>query len=94
MVIVSHLNANAENGMQWLDDVVIPGLREGGGGDCGWDIEVHGSDEEEPTDDENEETTSEGPGPAVYIIHKKQTRSEEKLDKDNPLSITLRFLSY
>ena len=29
-MIVSHLNAHVQSGLQWLDDVVVPGLRSSG----------------------------------------------------------------
>jgi hypothetical protein len=92
MVIVSHLNAHTETGMEWLGDIVVPALRKGSL-KCDWEIEVHGN-EEEPIDEESGETTSEGPGPAVYIIHKKPPRMNGTYTEDDPPTIPLRFLSY
>ena len=92
MVIVSHLNAHSEAGMEWLGDIVVPGLRKGSL-ECDWEIEVHGN-EEEPIDEESGETTSEGPGPAVYIIHKKPPLTNVTYTENDPPTIPLRFLSY
>jgi hypothetical protein len=92
MVIVSHLNAHTEIGMEWLDDIVVPGLRKGSP-KCDWEIEVHGN-EEEPVDEESGETASEGPGPAVYIIHKKPPQPNGSFTEDDPPAISLKFLSY
>lgn len=92
MVIVSHLNAHTESGMEWLSDIVVPGLRKGSL-KCDWEIEIHGN-EEEPIDEESGETTSEGPGPAVYIIHKKPPLPNGTYTEDDPPTIPLRFASY
>lgn len=92
MVIVSHLNAHSETGMEWLGDIVVPGLRKGCL-ECDWEIEVHGN-EEEPIHEESGETTSEGPGPAVYIINKKPPLANGTYTEDDPPTIPLRFSSY
>jgi hypothetical protein len=93
MLIVSHLNAHAESGINWLNNVVVKGLRKGCS-KCEWEVEVHGK--EEDNDDEGaEENKSDGPGPAVYIIHKKPPKkgAKENEEEDSP-TIPLRFLSY
>lgn len=43
ILLVSHLNAHTTNGIDWLNAVVVPGLR-GGGISSTWEIEIHGSD--------------------------------------------------
>ena len=92
--MISHLNAHVERGMKWLDDVVVPGLRKGDGR-CEWEIEVHGNDEEPTTDYDADEASSEGPGPAVYVIYKKRSKIEPKaFDDNNPPAISLRFHTY
>ena len=89
-MMISHINAHTENGMEWLNDIVVPGLRQGGGRRQ-WSVEVHGADI--PEDDEEGE--SESPGPAVYIIHKGDLENGPPTsdDPDHP-AISLRFLSY
>jgi hypothetical protein len=42
-MLVSHINAHTESGVQWLNTVVVVGLRAGGGKYSKWEIEVHGS---------------------------------------------------
>ena len=44
IILVSHLNAQTESGIDWLNTVVIAGLRAGGGKHSRWEIEVHSSD--------------------------------------------------
>lgn len=70
--------------MKWLDEVLIPGLRQGGG-DCEWELEVHGNGDDRSVgqrknpsaknDGEDGSSVSsqeeESPGPAVYIAHKR-----------------------
>jgi len=51
---VSHLNANTTQGLSWLDEVVVPGLR-AGGGDATWEIEIHGNDGNDGSDDDEDE---------------------------------------
>lgn len=84
ILLVSHLNAHTDEGMEWLQDIVIPGLLQAaaedeGGEGVDWNIEVHGSagednDEEGADDDDNGTTETDdvggSPGPAVYILHK------------------------
>ena len=52
IILVSHLNAHTSDGIEWLDEVVITGLRDGGGRHSEWEIEVHGSDGLESVDDD------------------------------------------
>mmetsp|Transcript_12688 Transcript_12688/g.16960 ORF Transcript_12688/g.16960 Transcript_12688/m.16960 type:complete len:553 (+) Transcript_12688:111-1769(+) len=59
LVIVSHLNANTTQGLSWLDEVVVPGLR-AGGGDATWEIEIHGSDGNDGSDDDEDDDEGEG----------------------------------
>lgn len=91
--MISHVNAHSENGMDWLNNIVVPGLRKGAGRNH-WSVEVHGGDI--PEDQQDEENESEGPGPAVYIIHKGEIITKEPQSSENPdpPSISLRFLSY
>ena len=86
IMVVSHMNAHCDAGIDWCDKVLVAGLR-ASRPDASWEIEVHGSDtcssdaahEGSETDDEKDadDETDEGitpppgsPGPAVYIIHK------------------------
>lgn len=52
ILLVSHLNAHTKNGIDWLNAVVVPGLRDGGGRSSTWEIEIHGSDGTVQNDDE------------------------------------------
>lgn len=143
IVLVSHLNAHTPNGIEWLNTVIVTGLRNGGGKGSKWEIEVHGSDvtetydeaETESGDDaelENGDTCTsgdmgdgvegtepapksvgdeegdaespsptEGPGPAVYIIHNVSktdctSRKDDKdeVEDDDPPTVPLKFFSY
>ena len=100
-VIISHLNAHVESGLEWLNNVVVPGLRStaaAGNNDFEWLIEVHGSDVEIPSDDEDEEKEIESPGPAVYFIEKvglaKQEDTKTRSDDQQKPTIPLKFFSY
>ncbi len=99
-VIISHLNAHVESGLEWLNNVVVPGLRAAAAGnnDFEWLIEVHGSDVEIPSDDEDEEKEIESPGPAVYFIEKvglaKQQETKTRSDDQEKPTIPLKFFSY
>jgi hypothetical protein len=95
MMIVSHLNAHTENGMEWLDNVVVPGLAKIST-KCKWIIEVHGNEEEVTSGKEDEEETAseEGPGPAVYIFHKKKIVDASSTSNDPPNAVSVKFFSY
>lgn len=84
IMVVSHMNAHCDAGIDWCDKVLLAGLR-ASRADASWEIEVHGSDgseavqnvydEKDGNRDNNEEGNNDGnpsgsPGPAVYIIHK------------------------
>ena len=89
-LLVSHLNAHTSSGLEWLDNVVVNGLRTGGG-NARWEIEVHGND--------GDQESLSSPGPAVYIIRKMSpidVKSDEQEDDDDstPATIPLRFFSY
>jgi hypothetical protein len=56
IILVSHLNAHTENGVEWLNTVVVVGLRAGGGKYSKWEIEVHGSDVNESNECNGDET--------------------------------------
>jgi SAM-dependent methyltransferase len=90
-VLVSHLNAHTTKGLEWLEGVIVKGLRAGGGTFL-WEIEVHGNDGE---NEESPNTPVCNPGPAVYIIGKKP-KPEPNLDDDDhpPERFPLRFFSY
>ena len=84
--------------MQWLDDVVVPGLRKGGKR-FDWNVEVHGNSADIPSENEDDDGDSppESPGPAVYIIQKVARRNDGvagKVDDEKPRTIPLRFFSY
>ena len=104
---MSHLNAHVHSGLQWLDKIVVPGLRK----ECGknkWEIEVHGNapDHDPPTENTEAEAEEEeeevSPGPAVYIIHKGEnvpTSSSSSSSKTTTSEsefpgVRLRFFSY
>lgn len=55
-MLVSHLNAHTESGVEWLNTVVVVGLRAGGGKYSKWEIEVHGSDIIESNECNRDET--------------------------------------
>eukprot|EP00536_Pseudo-nitzschia_multiseries_P011704 jgi/Psemu1/260060/estExt_Genewise1Plus.C_4120007 len=98
IIIISHLNARVESGVRWLNDVVVPGLR--AAGDFEWLVEVHGSDVEIPSDDEDgtgEEECIESPGPAVYFIEKVGTIEQVQNSdgsEQSPPTIPLKIFSY
>jgi len=66
MLLISHLNACTSDGMEWLENVVFPGLSKTQGNYC---IEVHTSEDA---------MESETPGPAVYVILKSTETSQQK----------------
>jgi len=43
IMIISHMNANIQSGLEWCDEVVVAGLR-ASGADAFWEIEIHGND--------------------------------------------------
>ncbi|KAL3936062.1 MAG: hypothetical protein SGBAC_008543 [Bacillariaceae sp.] len=90
-VIVSHVNAHVPAGLQWLDNIVLPGLRM----NCKhtkWEIEVHGNSGEDVRVENGETEEQESPGPAVYLIHKIESKKEAT--ESDPPTIPLRFFSY
>ena len=96
--LISHVNAHTINGEKWLDEVIVPGLR-AGGGSSSWTIEVHGSDE---PSGENEDIPGppDSPGPAVYMIFKgskvevESPESSDELDSKPLPPISLKFFAY
>ena len=90
-MVISHVNAQTENGMDWLNNIVVPGLRKGAAWNK-WNVEVHGGEVEESV----EEDDSIEPGPAVYIIHKGEAvKMPENPEDDAYLpTISLQFYSY
>lgn len=56
IILVSHLNAHTESGIDWLNTVVIAGLRAGGGKYSRWEIEVHSSDVNYSNESNGDET--------------------------------------
>ena len=93
IIIISHLNARVDSGIQWLNDVIVPGLREGGK-NCDWQVEVHGNEVSIPSDDE--EDSSESPGPCVYMIEKIPLSKDKKIEtiQSEPPTIPLKFVTY
>lgn len=81
MMIVSHLNANNEVGMEWLNDVLGNGLKTGDR-KANYRVEVHG----------NEGDGEDNLGPAVYIIKKVKMMRDE--DEDVESTIDVKFLTY
>lgn len=92
-MIVSHINAHVQSGLDWLDNIVVPGLREGAG-EHEWQVEVHGNSADIPEDEESDGGTPENPGPAVYIIQKGQLRNGIQKTDNDPPTIPLRFFCY
>ncbi|KAI2513459.1 methyltransferase domain-containing protein [Fragilaria crotonensis] len=90
IVLVSHLNAHTKNGIEWLHEVVLPGLR-AGDQDWRWEIEVHGNDGIDDIDNQDHATQT-SPGPCVYVIHKLDMPVEEK--DGSTTSIPLSFFTY
>ena len=83
--LVSHINAHTSKGQEWLEQVVLVGLRKGGA-DAGWAIEVHGND------NATEEDVEESPGPAVYMIFKRKL--EDSSDNNGEPRVPLQFFNY
>ncbi len=93
IMIISHINAQTENGIDWLNNIVVPGLRNGAGLQK-WSVEVHGGDIPESQDDDDEDKSI-VLGPAVYIIHKEGiVKRDSMTDDTDPPTISLRFYSY
>lgn len=88
-MIISHINAHTEDGIDWLNNIVVPGLRNG---ECQheWSVEIHCGDMPENLEGEDDESAS--LGPAVYIIHK--GKLVNATDSADPPTISLRFYSY
>lgn len=78
-LLVSHLNAQTDQGITWLSNVLFEGLRRGDS-DVAWSVEVHG----------NEATSDDSTGPCVYIIHKK---AQDDVANEET-SIPVKFFSY
>jgi hypothetical protein len=89
-VIVSHLNANTKEGLDWLEEIVVKGLRACGGKEVSWEIEVHGSSSEDEA--AFEDPVNANPGPAVYIIHKKPLM--EFSNEGEESTVPLKFFGY
>jgi hypothetical protein len=98
IMVISHVNAQTEDGMQWLNSIIVPGLRVGSVSSK-WRIEVHGGEISDSSDGENEEgddALSEHPGPAVYIIQKSENVEglSSSTDVTDLPSVSLQFYSY
>lgn len=83
ILVISHINAHEQKGLDWLDNIVVPGLRKGAERSL-WNIEVHGNEIEGSEADL---------GPAVYIMHKGEIFNETQ-DNEEPPAIPLSFYSY
>lgn len=57
-----------------------------------WEIEVHGNSGEDVPLGDRETEEQESPGPAVYLIHKMESKKEAAAS--DPPTIPLRFFSY
>ena len=93
IVIVSHLNAQTPNGLGWLEEVVMEGLKKYSVGPTSdlvsWDIEVHGNAEvfdEEENETNNISIPTGTTGPAVYVIHKTMKHSEAQNSNSKEVS--------
>jgi ubiquinone/menaquinone biosynthesis C-methylase UbiE len=106
IVVISHLNAHCQTGLQWLNDIVVPGLRLGGPPYFEWSLEVHGNEADIPSEDDEDDTEEgkinskqeypESPGPAVYIMRKGNlfVKGETPPNDEQLPTIPLRFFSY
>ena len=108
ILIVSHLNANGPEGMSWVNEVVVKGLKDGDSTGCDWRIEVHGNDADNEDEDDVEvevegggilkeqDVTEAHYGPAVYIIRKMPgSSSASNANKEEELSrVDLKFFGY
>lgn len=91
---MSHINVHTSKGEEWLQDVVITGLRQGGS-DASWNIEVHGNTHG-GSNTENDDDSGDPPeaaGPAVYLMFKGERSAETKDSSEQP-AITLQFFYY
>jgi len=110
ILIVSHLNANNNDGLHWVENVVAEGLR-CGDGKSDWRIEVHSKEEEDDDDDDDdnndkpsneergkgvEETSEESFGPAVYIIRKITASAPaiRNTEGDHMSKVDIKFFGY
>ena len=92
IMIVSHMNANIQSGLEWCEEIVVAGLR-ASGAKARWEIEIHGNDgssnddidDDDAFDEETEKSNGEAadkgppsgsPGPACYIIHKMSSQQK------------------
>jgi SAM-dependent methyltransferase len=95
IVVVSHLNAHVQNGKEWLNQVVLAGLR-AKSKNFRWEIEVHGNDGLDAlleAEEDGEALMDDNPGPCVYIIYKTGRCQEDPQDADPP-SVPVRFYTY
>ena len=96
IMVISHMNAHCDAGIDWCDRVLVAGLR-ASQADASWEIEVHGSDGSDAIQNEGGEKDDEkdgdkegnkddppsgSPGPAVYIIHKCPPQQEAEKTED------------
>lgn len=90
-MLVSHINANTEKGIDWLNSIVVKGLRNGGGNFSEWEIEVHGNDgdegEEEEFEDGGEEYVSDGDN-AGGVNNGEATTNDNEADEADDESAT------
>ena len=71
---MSHTNANSDEGLDWIENVVAEGLRRGTSG-SDWRVEVHSKELEEKDEPPHKgvdllSDEEDSLGPAVYIIQK------------------------
>jgi len=57
-MLISHLNANTSSGIEWIDEILVSGLRTGGDKSAKWVVECHSADMN--NDDSMEEMDEEG----------------------------------
>ena len=102
ILIVSHLNANGDEGLAWANDVLSVGLKDGDGA-SDYHVEVHSNDchgddgisengevnldiQEESAASDNKEY-----GPAVYIIKKVKQQGGAR---DGSSRVDMKFVGY
>jgi len=93
--LVSHINAHTVKGEEWLNNVVLTGLRNGGD-NATWYIEVHGNEQGQEDDDDDNDSSEhpEASGPAVYLIFKGPPPPMTEEESNEPPSVPLKFFCY
>lgn len=82
---MSHINAHTENGIDWLNTVVVTGLQNGGGKFSTWEIEVHGNDGTAPDECyDEEESDSEYENESECVDRDESDELQGELEQTEP----------